>query len=268
MPKTPTSLEKGLNDYLKSSDGNYPDAIIDAIAELDNGDSDAIHEQVEIAILPGYAKSNLDDMWIQNMNNLRLSASMYPDENLHRFFTVMNVHPREVLTTEHLTVEVARPGGHVTQDYAEWANRMNFDIVKKYFDLIANFKTDASRPPLCDAETMRIIYDNAGYGGVPIMAGWARISDILDLDFNKNILISGQYQVGIYDTMNGSGHMESATASPFSMKLDRGDLMVLSTKGWTPNHTFGFVGRYYQLDLSTVKEAAGSAVQSTEPVPA
>ncbi len=249
MKRQPSALENALADYLKT--GNK--IAISELCEDEYGyeNPEVLHEMVEIAILPGYARSNLDEMWIQTMNNTRLDVSMYPDDNLQRFFKLMNVVPSQVFDKSDLGITVATPMLNISADYAKWVNKQNFDIIKKYFDMMTEFELDASRPALCDAETVRAIIDNTGYGGVPIIAGLARVSEILELDFTQEIQIAGEYQVGIWDTMNGSGHMESGTAAPFAMKLDRGDLFVLKTKGYTPDESCGFVRKYYRLELAT-----------------
>lgn len=209
---------------------------------------------IEIAILPGYSKSNLDDMWIQALNNTRLGAPFYPDENFKRFFEVMNVHPRDVLRDCHFEFKPMPVEPYYDEAYRVSQNRSNSAIVSKYFELLNDFEIDSTRPGLCDPETARVVLENAGYGGFPLIAGYATCEEILALDFSKPICLNGNFQIGIWDTLNGSGHAESASKGPFHLNLNRGDLMVLRTKGWTPDDSCGFVGRYYRLELSNSKE--------------
>jgi hypothetical protein len=257
MQKPASSLEKAVANYFRTgvSIEQYmcqsDDVHIDEFAE----------EWVEIAILPGYSTSNLDAMWIQSINNSRIGAGLYPDENLKRFFSVMNVHPRDVLTSTHFDfTPVSSNELHLDLDYCKWLNKRNSEVISKYFDLLNDFEVDKNRPALCDVKDATAIIDNASHGGWPLIAGYAKVSEILSLEFEKEIVIDGNFQVGIWDNVNGSGHCELAKKGPFTMKLERGDFIGLATQGWTPDHSCGFVHRYYQFALSNAKSSTANAV--------
>lgn len=247
MPKQATELEKSLAHYLKHGDVDDNEVLMD---EHQN-ERDA---EVEIAILPGYHASNLDDMYIQIGANKRVGNDMIADANLKRFFELINVHPSDVLTEEDLSMKPAEVQPYYGNDYRDHLNQRNAEHLKGYLDLLTDFTVDPSRPAMCSSQTARDLMINASYGGVPIIAGRAWASDILNLDFDKPVRIAGKYQIGIYQNMNGAGHMECNECDAFEMKLRRGDLFVCATKGWTPDQTFGFVGSYYKLELSSAKE--------------
>lgn len=246
MKKQTTALEKALQDYLRAG-VPVPDEFLD---------SEEIHTEVEIGILPGYSKSNLDDMWIQQINNRRLGFHLMPGENLARFFQLLNVHPRDVLEEHHLRMTPAEQEPYWGDDARDSVNSRNADLLQQMLKLLVDFEVDSSRPALCSNETARIIYDNASYGGYPLIAGYARVSDILELDFGAPVKIGGRFQIGIHDSANGSGHMESCVCQSFEMKLERGDLIALPTKGWTPNAVYGFVHGYYQLQIENQRTKA------------
>jgi hypothetical protein len=247
MPKQATELEKALAHYLKNGHVDDNEVLMD-----DHGEER--DTEVEIAILPGYHASNLDDMYIQIGSNNRVGNDMIADVNLKRFFELVNVHPRDVLTEEDLSMKPAEIQPYYSNAYRDHLNHCNAAHLKGYLELLTDFEIDTSRPAMCSAETARALMINASYGGVPIIAGRAWVSDIMKLDFDKPIRIAGKYQVGIYQNCNGAGHMEANECEAFEMKLHRGDLFVCATKGWTPDQTFGFVGSYYKLELSTAME--------------
>ena len=246
----PTSLETALAHYLKT--GEQSNVLLNAME-----DGDEIHAMVEIAIVPDLSKSSLDGVWINYTRNSRLGMNLEPGENLTRFFTFLNVHPRDVLTKEDLSMTPVEEESRLSNSYRDAMNRQNGQAVKQLIDLLTGFEIDPTRPALCTAEIVRIILENTGgYGGYPLIAGWARMSEIMELDFSKPVRIDGLYQVGIHDNVNGCGHMESANISQLELNLARGDLIVCNTKGYTPNSTFDFVGRYYRLELSTARETS------------
>lgn len=252
MRRNPTYLETGLSDYLRgTASAAADDLLLRALADNEELDVD-----VEIAVIPGYSKSDLDAMWISNLNNARLGCQLEPGPNLHRFFELLNVHPRDVFTGDMLSVVPAEVAPHLDDHYRQWINQCNFTHVRGYFDLIETFKVNEARIPLCTPDLAREVIQNATYGGVPVISGFMKMKDVMSLDFEHPIQLSGRYQMGIWDNVNGSGHMESATETPFELKLDKGDLMVWQTQGWTPDQSCGFVRRFYTLNLSTVQAIA------------
>ena len=251
MPKQATHLEVALGQYLET--GIRPIALRHYESESEGREDD----MVEIAVVPDRNRSYLDDLWISDITNSRLGATLQPGENLNRFFRFINLHPRDVITSNHLAMTPVPQELGFDDSYRAYMNRDNANIVRQYLDLLtSDFVVDSTRAPLCSPETATTIMDNASYGGYPLIAGWARVGEILALDFDKPLTISGKYQIGIYNSANGSGHMESADPTPFQMQLNRRDLIVCSTMGWTPDGTFGFVPRYYRLELATSKELA------------
>lgn len=238
----PNAYERALAEYLKNGTP-FPEAMLD---------EPEIHQQVEIGILPGYSKSNLDDMWINAVRNDRVGWHLFPDANLKRFFEVLNVHPRDVFHQGHLYMAPCKPAPYFNDSFRDSVNATNAKQMTDMLDLLSKFQTDPGRPAMVSGDTARAIYENA-WGGYPLIAGYARISDVLRLDFDQSIQLAGRYQVGIYDSLNGSGHMESAECPPFSMALARRDLIVMVTKGWTPMQTFDFVGKFYEFELSNAK---------------
>ena len=164
--------------------------------------------QIEIGLIPGYAKTNLDAIWMTSMNDRRLSANYFPDENLTRFFTLINVHPMDVLDSDDFKVEPAKKEPYYGNAYRLSCNQRSAQIIAAYFDLLNNFSIDTSRPALCTPEIARVLLDNSS-GGYPVIAGFVSVEEILAIDFDKPTTLSGKFQVGIWDSMNGSGHMES-----------------------------------------------------------
>lgn len=248
MKNKPAAIETALKDYLKSG-VPIPDEYLN---------SEAIHTEVEIGILPGYAKSNLDDMWIQRINNNRLGFHLMPGENLTRFFQLLNVHPRDVLDESHLRITPAAHEPYWGDESRGAINHQNAGLLQQMLKLLVDFEVDSARPALCSSETARVIYDNAAYGGYPLIAGFARVSDIVGLDFSAPIKIGGRFQIGIHDSMNGSGHMESCECQSFEMKLERGDLIAMRTKGWAPDSVYGFVRGHYQLQIDNQRVNASA----------
>lgn len=241
--KKATQLELALQDYLKNG-VPMPDEFCE---------THQIHTEVEIGILPGYSNSKLDDMWIQQTHNARLGFHLLPGENLRRFFQLLNVHPRDVLVEADLRITPAAQESYWGDDVRGAVNQRNVELLNQMLTLLVDFEVDGSRPALCSNETAKCIYENVSYGGYPLIAGFARVSDILELDFDAPITIDGKFQIGIHNSVNGSGHMESSECQGFQMKLDRGDLIVLRTKGWAPDSVYGFVGSFYQLNLQNLR---------------
>ena len=240
-----THLEDALSHFLKTGE-------VQAIL-ADQDEHELKHQMVELAVMPGYSKSNADALWIHATSNQRLGFHLTPGEQLKRFFELVNVHPRDVITSSHMTYTPERDTAMFGEDYINWLNRENAKSVKELMDLVSCFAVDQARPPLCKAETALAILENA-WGGLPMIAGWASALEILNLDLSKPVTVGGHYQVGIYDFLNGSGHMESDIPPQFTMNLAAGDLVVLATKSrWTPDTSCGFVNRYYRLQLETQK---------------
>jgi hypothetical protein len=213
-------------------------------------DDGYLEEEVEVAILPGYSKSDLDGMWISAINNSRIGCPFVPNENLKRFFEIMNV-----LKPHHFEFNpVAAEPKYFGDSYRILENKQNAEIINGYFDLLNNFEIDNSRPSLCHPDDATSIMDNATNGGWPLIAGYIKVRDILNLNFEDEIVLDGNFQVGIWDNVNGSGHCESAKSGPFKMKIARGDVIILGTKGWSPDKSCGFVRKYYKLELSNTKE--------------
>ena len=126
MPKSPSMLEKAVANFFKTGTPITEYFYQNERIYIDENDIEWAEESVEIAILPGYSTSNLDAMWIQSMDNSRLGANLYPDENLKRFFTIMNVHPRDVLTSTHFEfTHLSSNEPHLDLNYCKWLNKKN-----------------------------------------------------------------------------------------------------------------------------------------------
>lgn len=238
-----THMEAALAHYLKTGE------LSEVLAEAD--DRDLMHCMVEVAVIPGYSKSDCEAMWIHATSSQHLAFHLTPGENLARFFSLVNVHPRDVLTSNDMSFLPRKCEGQSDASYVAWSNRENAESVKQLIDMVVAFQVDETRPALCSPDTARAVLDNC-WGGIPMIAGWASASEILRLDLNHPTHIAGHYQAGIWDWVNGSGHMESDKPPEFSMQLSRGDVVVLGTKSrWTPDHSCGFVNRFYRLQLQS-----------------
>jgi hypothetical protein len=244
-----SSIEKALNQFLK---GEGP-----APCEEQFGDS--IHEEIEIGVVPGLSKSTLDGLWLERTSNNRLGFPLKADNALRNFFSFINVHPRDVLKQEHLTMTPVSSEMYLDDNYRDTQNRWNSEQLNALLQILCDFKVDPTRPAICTAEIATIILDNACYGGYPLLAGYARVSDILAIDFNEPVSIDGKYAVGLWDNVNGSGHMEGNDCAKFTMKLNPGDLVVLKARGYAPDQSCGFVKSYYQLELENVRQLAEAA---------
>lgn len=205
--------------------------------------------QIEIGVIPGYAKTNLDAIWMSSMNDRRLGANYFPDENLTGFFTLMNVSPMDVLNSDDFKVVPVKKETYYGEAYRLSCNQRSAQIIAGYFDLLNNFSIDTSRPALCTPEDARMVLDSSA-GGYPVIGGYLTVEEILAINFDKPVSLSGKFQVGIWDSMNGRGWMESGTEQESVFNLARGDLFVYRTKGWTPDDSFGFVRRFYKLELA------------------
>lgn len=254
MAKKPSYLEIGLSNYLKNVHS-------DEVIGLFECDSDAIHQEVEIGILFDGHKHSKDALWIEPTESQRVGANLRPGLGLRKFFEMVNVHPRDVITSAMLELKPAESDGnfmssYMSPSYRDHLNRQGAEIVKGYLDLLTDFVEDISRPAICSPEMTRIILENTCYGGIPLIAGRARISDVMKLDFTKPIVIGGKYEVGIHNYMNGSGHTETDKAVQFTRMLDPKELMVLTTWGHTPDDCCGFSSGYYKLELANAVEVA------------
>lgn len=239
-----THLEAALAQYLQT--GELADSLIEA------DEHELQHCMVEVAVIPGYSKSNSDAMWIHATNNQNLAFHLTPGENLARFFTMVNVHPQDVLTAQDMAFSPRKCEPHLDDRYIAWANQQNADSVKQLIDMVTGFKLDETRPPICSADTARAILDNC-WGGIPMIAGWASVLEILNLDLSRPTKVAGHYQAGIWDWVNGSGHLESDNPPEFEIQISQGDIAILATKSrWTPDHSSGFVNRFYRLQLQSL----------------
>jgi len=253
MRKQITNIERLVSDYLLYGSRVALDK------EIENEwDNEVSCTQIEIGLIPGYATTNLDDIWMTSMNDRRLGANYFPDENLTRFFTLMNVSPMDVLDSDDFKVEPAKKEPYYGDSYRLSCNQRSAQIITAYFELLNNFSIDTSRPALCTPEDARMVLDSSA-GGYPVIAGFISVEDILAIDFDKPVALSGKFQVGIWDSMNGSGWMESGTEQESVFNLNRGDLFVYRTKGWTPDDSCGFVRRFYKLELANERQHQDSA---------
>jgi hypothetical protein len=253
MRKQITAIERMVAEYLR--DG-YCFELDEAI--VNEYGNEVSCTQIEIGLIPGYAKTNLDDIWMSSMNDRRLGANYFPDENLTRFFTLINMHPMHVLDSSDFKVVPAKKEPYYGDDYRLSCNQRSAQIIAAYFDLLNNFQIDSSRPALCNSDDARNILDNS-FGGYPVVAGFMSVQEILSLDFDKPVFLAGNFQVGIWDSLNGSGHMESGTAQRSEFNLARDDLFVYRSKGWTPDDSCGFVRRFYTLELANQSELQDAA---------
>jgi hypothetical protein len=253
MRKQITAIERMVAEYLK--DGTRAALDIEIAKEYGN---EVSCTQVEIGLIPGYAKTNLDDIWMTSMNDKRLGANYFPDENLTRFFTLINMHPMHVLDSNDFKVVPAKKESYYGYDYMSSCNQRSASIIAAYFDLLNNFSVDSSRPALCTPEDARMILDSS-VGGYPVIGGFITVEDVLSIDFDKPVSLSGKYQVGIWNCHNDSGWMESGTELESVFNLARGDLFVYRTKGWTPDDSCGFVRRFYTLELANQSEHQDAA---------
>jgi hypothetical protein len=253
MRKQITAIERMVAEYLKDGSRAELDEAID-----NEWGNEVSCTQVELGLIPGYAKTNLDDIWMTSMNDKRLGANYFPDENLTRFFTLINMHPMHVLDSNDFKVEPAKKESYYGYEYMLSCNQRLASIIAAYFDLLNNFSVDSRRPALCTPEDARMVLDSS-VGGYPVIGGFITVEEVLAIDFDKPVSLSGKYQVGIWNCNNGTGWMESGTELESVFNLARGDLFVCRTKGWTPDDSFGFVRRFYKLELANQSEHQDAA---------
>jgi hypothetical protein len=102
--------------------------------------------------------------------------------------------------------------------------------------------------PILGIEALFEIMENASYGGVLAIAGFARPSLAARAGTLRGpIRISGQVQIGIIDFLWGSGHSQ-CLKQPLRLDLADGQVIEERQMAYSWDRSCGFVRRYYRFD--------------------
>lgn len=97
--------------------------------------------------------------------------------------------------------------------------------------ILAIERTDPDQPPKINADDfVRVVFDEVGGYGSPILFGFMHSADLVDIDPREPIRISGNIQFGLHDFINGGGFIDSIDAD--YIDLPARTLMDYKVGGW------------------------------------
>lgn len=196
-------------------------------------------DEAKIAFIQGYGtRGYLDDIGSSHADTLCQSDTVKPNMSLMLQFKLMNISPVEFV--EYYKAkrghDLANPefGDGVTDYYRRqllenaqaWRyacavfngeDVTDFEIPdwleygsrsQDMADVIRGCR-DLDRPSAVSYETLEVIFDNAGYGGVATWCGRVNAKEVMQGAFAKSFVARGG-QIGVHDFGGGAGHFESA----------------------------------------------------------
>lgn len=240
------SLKEELQDSFKES-------VIEYMRQSDESDfTDAIspHDKVEVSFIPGYADLAVDDLFTAHHDNCFDPTTAYPDGNLMRILSFLNIAPSEFVKDVKEAYEIDLTEPQIEESYSEYrikdeeqkahlwrailgveagrndevaSLQLNGDYeIRRWNDTVDAFKDkkDYDRPRVFERDGLITVMANASYGGVGAWVARLPLKDLLDGKFDEPFLARGG-QVGIHDYINGSGYIEGPE-NPVLIDLSQG----------------------------------------------
>jgi hypothetical protein len=265
----PRGSEDDMAERLKSA---LRDRVIDALETLDTSkEADAIpdHVRVEVVHYFGMGELSPDDRYMRYEGNVFEPGTAIPDERLAAFFEGLNIDFSAFAAHVAKEQGVDLRGGASDAALVDWLTQSDYlgdrdSARERALSRAAAWQAfapshDAERPALLSPERAWTVLTEATGSGVPCFVARVPLKQLLEVEWDTPLRFDSAkgYReqtggfVGIYDPVNGSGHIERTEAS-VQVPAGTDGWRVSGRGGYAVDSVFGIVGSCYYATVEAV----------------
>ena len=265
----PRSTEEDLSDRLQEA---LRERVVEALEAHDTSkEIDAIpdHVRVEVVYYFGMGELPPDDRYISHRSNVFEPGTAIPDERLASFFEGLNIDFDAFAA--HVSAEkgINLRGGPSDAALVDWLTRSDYlgdrdHARSRALTRAAEWQAfspshDPENPALLSHDRAWTVLTESSGSGVPCFVARVPLKQLLEHDwdlplrFNPTERYGGRTGglVGIYDPLNGSGHL-SMVEAPVRIPAGTDGWRVSGRGGYAVDSVFGMVGTCYYATVEAL----------------